>query len=77
MNSTLIDFPLYSNIDVNLKSEHTCYIELRSYFISTDSLCSFRYLSCGAWAGKLFCLVMIVGFVLWQLLELWQVGWWY
>ncbi|KAI4317469.1 hypothetical protein L6164_025336 [Bauhinia variegata] len=31
-----------------------------------------RYLSCGAWAGKLFCLVMIVGFLLWQLLELWQ-----
>ncbi|XP_047175184.1 phosphatidylinositol N-acetylglucosaminyltransferase subunit A isoform X2 [Vigna umbellata] len=31
-----------------------------------------RYLFCGAWAGKLFCLVMIVGFLLWQLLELWQ-----
>ncbi|XP_020231005.1 phosphatidylinositol N-acetylglucosaminyltransferase subunit A isoform X1 [Cajanus cajan] len=42
----------------------------------SDSLCSFSYLFCGAWAGKLFCLVMIVGFLLWQLLELWQVGWW-
>ncbi|KAG4917932.1 hypothetical protein JHK82_055390 [Glycine max] len=31
-----------------------------------------RYLFCGAWAGKLFFLVMIVGFLLWQLLELWQ-----
>ncbi|KAI9083305.1 hypothetical protein K1719_034837 [Acacia pycnantha] len=31
-----------------------------------------RYLSCGPWAGKLFCLVMIVGFLLWRLLELWQ-----
>ncbi|XP_028798712.1 phosphatidylinositol N-acetylglucosaminyltransferase subunit A isoform X1 [Neltuma alba] len=31
-----------------------------------------RYLSCGSWAGKLFCLVMIVGFLLWRLLELWQ-----
>lgn len=31
-----------------------------------------RYLSCGAWAGKLFCLVMIIDFVLWRLLQLWQ-----
>ncbi|XVF20278.1 hypothetical protein REPUB_Repub11eG0184100 [Reevesia pubescens] len=31
-----------------------------------------RYLSCGAWAGKLFCLVMIIDFLLWRLLELWQ-----
>ncbi|XP_058748490.1 phosphatidylinositol N-acetylglucosaminyltransferase subunit A-like isoform X1 [Vicia villosa] len=31
-----------------------------------------RYLACGAWAGKLFCLVMIVGYLFWQLLELWQ-----
>ncbi|XP_059455530.1 phosphatidylinositol N-acetylglucosaminyltransferase subunit A [Corylus avellana] len=31
-----------------------------------------RYLSCGAWAGKLFCLVMIIGFLLWRLLQLWQ-----
>lgn len=31
-----------------------------------------RYLKCGAWAGKLFGLVMIVNFLLWRLLELWQ-----
>ncbi|KAI5384492.1 hypothetical protein KIW84_013227 [Lathyrus oleraceus] len=31
-----------------------------------------RYLSCGAWAGKIFCLVMIFNFLLWHLLELWQ-----
>ncbi|KAE8126124.1 hypothetical protein FH972_020869 [Carpinus fangiana] len=31
-----------------------------------------RYLSCGAWAGKLFCLVMIIGFLLWRLLQVWQ-----
>ncbi|KAJ3672973.1 hypothetical protein LUZ60_006347 [Juncus effusus] len=31
-----------------------------------------RYLSCGAWAGKLFCLVMIVNFLLWRLLEFFQ-----
>ncbi|KAE9600592.1 hypothetical protein Lal_00046226 [Lupinus albus] len=31
-----------------------------------------RYLSCGPWAGKVFCFVMMVGFLLWQLLELWQ-----
>ncbi|KAL2979312.1 hypothetical protein AAZX31_13G166100 [Glycine max] len=31
-----------------------------------------RYLSCGAWAGKLFSLVMILGFLFWHLLELWQ-----
>ncbi|KAJ4788199.1 Phosphatidylinositol N-acetylglucosaminyltransferase gpi3 subunit [Rhynchospora pubera] len=28
-----------------------------------------RYLICGAWAGKLFCLVMIINFVLWRLVE--------
>ncbi|KAJ9188815.1 hypothetical protein P3X46_000176 [Hevea brasiliensis] len=31
-----------------------------------------RYLSCGAWAGKLFCLVMIIDFLRWLLLQLWQ-----
>lgn len=31
-----------------------------------------RYLKCGSWAGKLFCLVMIVNFLLLRLLELWQ-----
>ncbi|CAH2040978.1 unnamed protein product [Thlaspi arvense] len=31
-----------------------------------------RYLTCGAWAGKLFCLVMIIDFLLWHLLRLLQ-----
>uniref|UniRef100_A0A7N2L1Y7 phosphatidylinositol N-acetylglucosaminyltransferase n=1 Tax=Quercus lobata TaxID=97700 RepID=A0A7N2L1Y7_QUELO len=31
-----------------------------------------RYLACGAWAGKLFCLVMIIDFLLWRLLQLWK-----
>jgi len=31
-----------------------------------------RYYGCGAWAGKLFCLVMILDFILWCLLEWWQ-----
>ncbi|XP_058111372.1 phosphatidylinositol N-acetylglucosaminyltransferase subunit A isoform X3 [Magnolia sinica] len=31
-----------------------------------------RYLTCGAWAGKLFCIVMILDFLLWHLLQLWQ-----
>ncbi|KAL2538352.1 UDP-Glycosyltransferase superfamily protein [Forsythia ovata] len=31
-----------------------------------------RYLPCGAWAGKLFCLVMIIDFLFWRLLQLWQ-----
>ncbi|KAL6200785.1 hypothetical protein ACLB2K_030566 [Fragaria x ananassa] len=31
-----------------------------------------RYLSCGAWAGKLFCLVMIIDFIFWHLLQRWQ-----
>ncbi|XP_047182286.1 phosphatidylinositol N-acetylglucosaminyltransferase subunit A-like [Vigna umbellata] len=34
--------------------------------------CLSRYLSCGAWAGKLFCLVMILSFLFWHLLELWH-----
>ncbi|KAL5726107.1 phosphatidylinositol N-acetylglucosaminyltransferase [Ranunculus cassubicifolius] len=31
-----------------------------------------RYLACGAWAGKLFCVVMIINFLLWHLLQLWK-----
>lgn len=31
-----------------------------------------RYLCCGAWAGKLFCLTMIVDYLLWKLLEVFQ-----
>ncbi|RDX89581.1 Phosphatidylinositol N-acetylglucosaminyltransferase subunit A, partial [Mucuna pruriens] len=31
-----------------------------------------RYLSCGAWSGKLFSLVMILSFLFWHLLELLQ-----
>ncbi|KAJ6315958.1 hypothetical protein OIU78_019271 [Salix suchowensis] len=31
-----------------------------------------RYLSCGSWAGKIFCFVMIIDFLLWRLLQLWQ-----
>ncbi|KAM7279516.1 hypothetical protein ACFE04_006650 [Oxalis oulophora] len=31
-----------------------------------------RFLSCGSWAGKLFCLVMMIDFLLWYLLQLWQ-----
>ncbi|KAM7518787.1 hypothetical protein LguiB_017749 [Lonicera macranthoides] len=31
-----------------------------------------RYLTCGAWAGKLFCFVTIIDFLLWRLLQLWQ-----
>ncbi|XP_039159673.1 phosphatidylinositol N-acetylglucosaminyltransferase subunit A isoform X5 [Eucalyptus grandis] len=31
-----------------------------------------RYLSCGSWAGKLFCLVMIIDFLLFRLLQLVQ-----
>ncbi|XP_062078297.1 phosphatidylinositol N-acetylglucosaminyltransferase subunit A isoform X3 [Humulus lupulus] len=30
------------------------------------------YLSCGSWAGKLFWLVMIIDFLLWRLLQVWQ-----
>ncbi|XP_020241629.1 phosphatidylinositol N-acetylglucosaminyltransferase subunit A isoform X1 [Asparagus officinalis] len=31
-----------------------------------------RYLRCGAWAGKLFCLVMIINYLLWHLLQFFQ-----
>ncbi|KAF5187211.1 Phosphatidylinositol n-acetylglucosaminyltransferase gpi3 subunit [Thalictrum thalictroides] len=31
-----------------------------------------RYLACGAWAGKLFCVVMIINFLLWHLLQVWK-----
>ncbi|GLJ42395.1 hypothetical protein SUGI_0878100 [Cryptomeria japonica] len=31
-----------------------------------------RYYECGAWAGKLFCLVMVLDFIIWHLIEWWQ-----
>ncbi|XP_073020282.1 phosphatidylinositol N-acetylglucosaminyltransferase subunit A-like isoform X1 [Primulina eburnea] len=31
-----------------------------------------RYLSCGSWAGKIFCLMMILDYLFWLLLKLWQ-----
>ncbi|KAF7147154.1 hypothetical protein RHSIM_Rhsim03G0064700 [Rhododendron simsii] len=31
-----------------------------------------RYLTCGTWAGKLFCLVMVIDFLLWHLLKVFQ-----
>jgi hypothetical protein len=64
---------LYSKVDVSLILELTSFIELSSYFYRCWFSLFFRYLCCGAWAGKLFCLVMIVGYLFWQLLELWQV----
>ncbi|CAI9105015.1 OLC1v1003842C2 [Oldenlandia corymbosa var. corymbosa] len=31
-----------------------------------------RYLTCGAWAGKLFFVVMLIDFILWRVLQVWQ-----
>lgn len=31
-----------------------------------------RYYECGPWAGKLFCLVVILDFIIWQILEWWK-----
>ncbi|KAH9291473.1 hypothetical protein KI387_043338, partial [Taxus chinensis] len=31
-----------------------------------------RYYECGAWAGKLFCLIMVLDFIIWHLIEWWQ-----
>ncbi|RLN36517.1 phosphatidylinositol N-acetylglucosaminyltransferase gpi3 subunit isoform X1 [Panicum miliaceum] len=31
-----------------------------------------RYLTCGSWAGKLFCIVMIINYLVWRLLEFLQ-----
>jgi len=40
---------------------------------SLTHLCNgIRYLTCGVWAGKLFCLVMIINYLLWCLLEFLQ-----
>lgn len=47
---------------------------MRCYFYHCWFSLFFRYLVCGVWAGKLFCLVMIVGYLFWQLLEIWQVS---
>lgn len=48
----------------------TPFLQMNVY-ISTCCFC--RFLSCGAWAGKLFCMVMIIDYLLWRLLELLQV----
>jgi len=41
---------------------------------SLTHLCNgIRYLTCGVWAGKLFCLVLIINYLLWCLLEFLQV----
>lgn len=64
-----------------LMQKHIFWNELRNFkFIhwlltskNANCMCYFRYLSCGAWAGKIFCLVMIFSFMLWHLLELWEV----
>ncbi|KAI5062246.1 hypothetical protein GOP47_0022785 [Adiantum capillus-veneris] len=31
-----------------------------------------RYFECGPWAGKLFCLVVILDFIIWNILEWWK-----
>ncbi|CAM6104774.1 unnamed protein product [Calypogeia fissa] len=31
-----------------------------------------RYYSCGPWAGKLFCLVILLDFIVWHILKWWQ-----
>ena len=36
----------------------------------------FRYYACGPWAGKLFCLVVVVNFIVWRFLEWQQVHFW-
>ncbi|KAK6936079.1 Glycosyl transferase, family 1, partial [Dillenia turbinata] len=62
---------LYSWHDVAKRTEIVYDRALRCCNQSlTDRLS--RYLSCGAWAGKLFCLVMIIDFLLWHVLQLWQ-----
>jgi hypothetical protein len=29
----------------------------------------YRYFECGPWAGKLFCLVVVLDFIIWKILE--------
>ncbi|KAH9751882.1 phosphatidylinositol N-acetylglucosaminyltransferase subunit A [Citrus sinensis] len=47
-------------------------VERLSRLQLADAIMFVRYLSCGAWAGKLFCLVMIIDYLLWRFLELWK-----
>ncbi|KAJ4964703.1 hypothetical protein NE237_016552 [Protea cynaroides] len=62
---------LYSWYDVARRTEvvYDCALEC-----SDENLLEHlsRYLTFGAWVGKLFCLVMIIDFLLWHLLKLWQ-----
>ncbi|EYU35649.1 hypothetical protein ABFS82_10G144900 [Erythranthe guttata] len=62
---------LYSWYDVAKRTE---IVYERAFNCSNQSLVERlpRYLSCGAWAGKLFCLVMIIDFLLWHLLQMWK-----
>ncbi|XP_011070009.1 phosphatidylinositol N-acetylglucosaminyltransferase subunit A [Sesamum indicum] len=62
---------LYSWHDVAKRTE---IVYDRAFKCSNQNLLEHlpRYLSCGAWAGKLFCMVMIINFLFWGFLQLWQ-----
>ncbi|KAF6145028.1 hypothetical protein GIB67_013379 [Kingdonia uniflora] len=62
---------LYSWHDVAKRTE---VVYDRAFRCSSEDLLQRlpRYLTCGVWAGKLFCLVMIINFLLWRLLRLWK-----
>ncbi|KAK7333896.1 hypothetical protein VNO80_30677 [Phaseolus coccineus] len=75
--------PVLPKIDLQMRELYNWHdVAKRTEFVYDRALkCSIqnlleslsRYLFRGAWACKLFCLVMIIGFLLWQLLELWQI----
>ncbi|CAE6016123.1 unnamed protein product [Arabidopsis arenosa] len=44
-------------------------LTLSFYFNTNEYLIFCKFLSCGAWAGKLFCMVMILDNLLWRLLQ--------
>ncbi|KAK4404662.1 Phosphatidylinositol N-acetylglucosaminyltransferase subunit A [Sesamum angolense] len=62
---------LYSWHDVAKRTE---IVYDRAFKCSNQNLLEHlpRYLSCGGWAGKLFCMVMIINFLFWGFLQLWQ-----
>ncbi|KAH7566405.1 hypothetical protein JRO89_XS08G0154300 [Xanthoceras sorbifolium] len=71
--SFLLD-PIIDMELTHLKVKKICEIILDYRFSLqvTDNIMSVRYLSCAAWAGKLFALVMIIDYLLWRLLQLWK-----
>jgi hypothetical protein len=62
---------LLSSLISNILTVYHCFSNLVKFLFSQMwGMCD-RYYACGPWAGKLFCLVVVINFIVWCFLE-WQ-----